>query len=139
MPALALLIGILLTIQGVVGLVAPDVFASVVRLMQTPPILYLAAVLRIAIGVVFVRAAGASRLCGFLRVFGFAIVIGGLLTPFLGVRFARLILDWWASGSSAVVRGFAAGSLVFGLLVLYAVTPARRTRLGGEAVSDAKA
>ncbi len=134
MPILALLIGLLLTVQGVVGLVGPDVFVSVIRYMQTPPMLYLAAVVRVAIGVALVRAAGVSRLRGFLRVFGFAIVIGGLLTPFLGVRFARLILDWWASGGSAVVRAFAAGSLVLGLLVLYAVTPARRSQLGGEAV-----
>ena len=134
LPVLALLIGLLLIVQGVVGLVAPDVFVSVVYSMQKSPMIYLAALVRVAFGVVLVRAADVSRLRGLLLVFGFAIVIGGLLTPFVGPRFARVILDRWASGGPELVRTFAAVSLLLGLLVIYAVTPARRSQIGGEAV-----
>ena len=67
---LALLIGVLLAVQGIVGIVAPDVFVGSIRFIQTPPVLYVAAVLRVVFGVVLVCAAPGSRAPTFLRVFG---------------------------------------------------------------------
>ena len=58
LPALlALFIGVLLGVQGILGIVAPDLFAGSIRFIQTPPVMYVAAVLRVAFGVVLVRAA----------------------------------------------------------------------------------
>jgi len=56
MAIAALLIGLLIAAQGVLGLAAPELFASVVMAFQTPPVIYLAAVIRIAFGVVLVLA-----------------------------------------------------------------------------------
>ena len=123
---LALLIGVLLIVQGLVGLAAPDVFLSMIRFMQKPPVIYVAAVLRVAFGIVLVGAAPGSRAPRFLRVFGFIIIIGGLLTPFVGVWIAQHILGWWTSGGPAVVRVFAGVSLALGILVAYAVAHRRR-------------
>lgn len=81
----ALLIGVLLVVQGILGIVAPDVFVGSIRFIQTPPVMYVAAALRVVFGVVLVCAAPGSRAPRFLRGFGFIIVIGGLLTPFVGV------------------------------------------------------
>jgi hypothetical protein len=67
---LALLIGVLLIIQGLLGIVAPDAFVGVVRFFQTPSMIYVAAALRIAIGIVLFCAVTESRLLIFLRVFG---------------------------------------------------------------------
>ena len=91
-PVIALVIGVLLIIQGLLGIVAPDAFVKVIRLFQSPPMLYVAAALRIAIGIVLICAATGSRLPMFLRIFGVFVVIGGcshrlwassLRTPFL--------------------------------------------------------
>ena len=57
-PVIALVIGVLLIIQGLLGIVAPDAFVKVVRLFQSPPMLYVAAALRIAIGIVLLCAVG---------------------------------------------------------------------------------
>src|SRR5450755_1089150 len=123
---LALLVGVLLVVQGILGLAAPDVFVGTIRFIQTPPVMYLAAAVRVVIGVVLVRAAPGSRAPKFLRVFGFIIIIGGLLTPFVGFWAAQHILGWWSASGSALVRVFAGVSLVLGLLIVYAVAPHRR-------------
>jgi hypothetical protein len=122
---LALLIGLLLIVQGILGIVAPDVFVSTIRFFQTPPVMYVAAVLRVVFGVVLVCAASGSRAPRFLRIFGFVIVIGGLLTPFVGVWASQHILDWWSASGPALVRVFAGVSLTLGLLIVYAVAPHR--------------
>lgn len=97
---LALVIGALLVLQGILGIAAPDLFLKTLRFIQTPPVIYLAAVVRVAFGVVLLRAAPVSRAPTFLRVFGLLIVIGGLLTPFLGVWAAHVILDWWSEAGT---------------------------------------
>jgi hypothetical protein len=55
---------------------------------------YVAAVLRIAIGM-------------FLCIFGVLIVIGGVLTAFVGFHFAQTILALWSSRGPSLVRLFA--------------------------------
>jgi hypothetical protein len=125
-PVLAFLVGLLLIMQGLGGIVVPDIFVSVVRFFQTPSIVYVAAALRIAIGIVLLCAVTESRLPIFLGVFGVLIVIGGALTPFVGVRFAHVILALWASRGPGLVRVFAAVSLMLGLFTVYAVTSPRR-------------
>ena len=124
---LALLIGLLLVVQGILGLLAPDVFVGSIRFIQTPPVMYVAAVLRVVFGIVLVCAATGSRAPGFLRVFGFVIVIGGLLTPFVGVWAAQHILGWWSTGGPAVVRAFAGVSLALGIAIVYAIARERRS------------
>jgi hypothetical protein len=121
----AALIALLLIVQGILGLAAPAVFVRVVRWFQTPPVIYLAAVLRVAIGVVLVCAAPGSRIPTFLRVFGFIILVGGVLTPFVGIQFAHMILDWWSAQGPALVRVFAGVSLALGIFTAYALAPKR--------------
>jgi hypothetical protein len=122
----ALVIGVLLIIQGLLGIVAPDAFVDVVRLFQSRSMVYVAAALRIAIGIVLLCAVTGSRLPMFLLIFGVLVVIGGVLTPFVGVQFAHTILTLWSSQGPGLVRLFAVVSLALGLLTSYAVSPIRR-------------
>lgn len=124
MPVAALSIGLLIVAQGVVGLAVPDVFVGIVRTFQEPPTIYFAAVIRFVFGVVLFRAAPHSRLPRMLRIFGALIAMGGLLTPFVGIPFARVVLNWWSD--PMVVRVWAAAALCLGMLITYATMPARR-------------
>jgi len=123
---LALCISLLLLVQGLIGLAAPDVFASVVRFMQTSPAIYAAAAVRVAVGSVLLQAASTSRLPIFLQILGAFVLLGGLLTPFVGRQFAEIILNWWSSHHPALVRLFAAVSLALGLVTAYAIAPRPR-------------
>jgi hypothetical protein len=122
----ARVVGVLVAVQGVVGLVAPDTFVALIRFFQVSPVIYAAAVIRIAIGIVLVRAAHQSRVPVALRALGLAILLGGALTPFFGARFARVILGWWAEGGPGVVRGWALASLAIGLFIGYATSSTHR-------------
>ena len=125
-PVLALCVGLLLIMQGLLGIAVPGVFVSVVRFFQTPSMIYVAAAVRIAIGIVLLYAVTGSRFPIFLRVFGALIVIGGALTPFYGAQFAHTILALWVSQGPSLVRLFAIVSLVLGLLTAYAAPATRR-------------
>jgi len=125
-PVLARLVGVLLIMQGILGILAPNAFVGVVRFFQTPSVVYVTAALRISIGVVLLCAVSGSRLPIFLRIFGLLIAIGGVLTPFVGVEFSHIILALWSSRGSGLVRLFAMVSLMLGLFTTYAVSPTRR-------------
>jgi hypothetical protein len=122
----ALVIGVLITAQGVLGLAVPEMFVGMVRRFQTPPVIYAAAILRALFGLILVLAAPTSRAPKSLRILGVLILIGGLLTPFIGARFGQLVLGWWWEGGAGVVRGWAGVALALGAFIVYATAPSRR-------------
>lgn len=121
----AFMIGILVVALGIFGLVLPDYFVRLVHLFQAPPIIYVAAIVRITFGIVLVLAAPASRATIALRILGIVIVVGGALTPFISVRLADLILGWWSWGPG-IVRAWAAAALLLGVFIIYATGHKRR-------------
>ena len=120
----ALAIGVLIVSQGIVGLLRPDAFLGLVREFQYPPVIYVAAIMRVVFGLVLYFAGPASRASTLLQVLGIFIVAGGLLTPYFGIYFAHLILGWWSDGHG-MVRWWAAFALVLGGFVVYATWPKR--------------
>jgi hypothetical protein len=122
----AMTIGVLIVAQGVVGMLWPQIFLGLVREFQYPPVIYIAAIIRVAFGLVLCFAAKASRARTLLQVLGVFIVAGGLLTPYFGIYFAHLILGWWSDGGGMVVRGWSAFAWVLGGFIVYATWPARR-------------
>ena len=126
MALVALFIGLFIAGLGMLGIVAPEAFLRSVAFFQVPPAIYLAAVNRTLIGIVLVRAAPASRAPKVLRVLGFVIAIGGLLTPFIGIWVGNAIIDWWSAWGTAMVRVWGGAGAAFGAFIIYAVVPQRR-------------
>ena len=126
MALVALFIGLFIAGLGMLGIVAPEAFLRSVAFFQVPPAIYLAAVNRTLIGIVLVRAAPASRAPKVLRVLGFVIAIGGLLTPFIGIWVGNAIIDWWSAWGTAMVRVWGGAGAAFGAFIIYAVAPRRR-------------
>lgn len=112
--------------RGVLGLASPTMLAGVVGTIQIAPGMYLAAVFRVLIGIVLVLAASGSRAPKSLRVLGALIFLAGLLTPFIGLQFAQLVLAWWSEGGPAVVHAWASALLLIGAFIVYANIPRRR-------------
>lgn len=121
----AFLIGALIVFQGVIGMIWPDLFLGLVREFQYPPVIYIAAIVRVAFGLVLCFAAPASRAPTLLQVLGVFIVAGGLVTPYFGIYFAHLILGWWSDGGGVMVRGWATFAIVLGSFIAWAAWPVR--------------
>jgi hypothetical protein len=124
---LGLVIGSLVILASASSFAAPDLRLSLERSMMTPAGLYAISALRIAIGLVFVLVAPASRAPRTLRVLGLIVMIAGLITPWFGVARARAALNWWASAGPLLMRLDAGvGMAIGGFLVYVFRTPTRR-------------
>jgi len=97
MRTLALAVGALVIVLGITGAVSPDLVFGVVRGAVTPAGLWIAAAVRVLIGILFVRTAPLSRAPGFLRTLGVLIVMAGIGTPLFGVERSRSVMDAWAA------------------------------------------
>lgn len=126
MRTLALLIGLLVLVLGVLGFIVPDTYLIIARHAVTPVGLYLVALFRMAIGLVFIRVAPSSRGPLGLRVLGVFAFLSGLVTPLGGVQGARNFIEWWAEQGHGVMRAWALIAVVFGGFVVWAVTGERR-------------
>lgn len=126
MKSLTLSVGLLIVAFGLVGVFAPGVLVTVGRHSVTPVGLYVVAVLRVFIGLVFLGAASASRTPRILRLLGILAIAGGLMTPLLGVERARTIMNWMLAPGLQVVRLWAVLAVAIGSFIIYAVVSRQR-------------
>ena len=91
MRLLGLVIGALVILAGATSFAAPDLRLALESWVTTPAGLYAITALRIAIGLVFVVAAPASRAPRTLRVLGLIAIIAGLMTPWFGAARSRAV------------------------------------------------
>jgi hypothetical protein len=122
----ALLVALITVAIGVVGLVSPDSVTSVRRLnFATPTRLYTAGAIRLAMGLVVVLGATASRAPKTLRVLGALMCIQGLSATILGPEHARTVLEW-ETMRPALLRAGAIVALASGAFMVFALTTGRR-------------
>ncbi len=121
MKTLGLLVGLLILVLGVVGVIVPDAMLLVSRQAATPVGLYVAGLVRVAIGLVLVSAAPASRYPVGLGALGIVSFLAGLATPLFGVSRARAIVEWWGAQGPAVMRLWCLVAVAIGIFVVFAV------------------
>ena len=127
MRLLGLVIGALVILGSAISFAAPDLRLSLERSMMTPAGLYAIAAMRIAVGLVFVLAAPASRAPRTLRVLGLIVIIAGLATPWFGVARAQAVLNWLESAGPLLMRLDAVVGMALGGFLVYVFrTPTRR-------------
>jgi hypothetical protein len=126
--SLALVVGVFIVAVGALGAAAPNtLMAFMESFIRATGALFVIAALRVAMGIVLVRAAAASRTPQALRVLGVIILVSGLITPLVGIARAHAILDWWSAQGAAFTRGWSVFALALGGFIVYAVVPQRRT------------
>lgn len=123
MTLVALIICLLTAAFGALGIASPSRLLDLVRHLQTPVAIYFAAGIRVVLGVALLLAAPASRAPGLVSFLGVAIIVIGVVTPFLGLERFRSLLDWWSAQGDAFIRGWAVLALVFGLGLAYLIVP----------------
>jgi len=119
----AFLVALFAITVGIVGLVSPDSVTMVRRLYFATPVgLYAAGAVRVAMGLVLILSAPASRAPRTLRAFGAVMCVQGLAATLFGPERARAILEWETMQGAALLRVGAAMSLATGAFVVFAVT-----------------
>ena len=124
---LGLAIGALVILVSALSFAVPDLRLALEESVLTPTGLYAITFLRIAIGLIFVFAAPASRAPRTLRVLGLVVIIAGLMTPWFGVTRAQAILNWVASAGPLLMRLDACVGMAMGGFLVYVFrAPTRR-------------
>jgi|ERR1051326_613576 hypothetical protein len=106
---------------GATGFVAPDVLVGIARRFASPVGIWIAAALRVVLGVALIFAAPGARVPTTMRVVGILVVIAGLLTPVFELSWFRGFLEWWFGH----MRLWAGIAVVVGAALAYGVSPAR--------------
>ena len=123
MKQLALALSLFVVILGAIGIIRPEALLGVARHFQSPAGLYVAAAIRIVLGVALLFAASTSRAPGVIRVLGIVVLVAGFITPFVGPERARAIIDWWSSQGPLSMRAWGGFALAFGSFLVWALIP----------------
>lgn len=119
---LATIVGFLMMLLGVSALLVPDRVLPFARFTTTPNGVYVAAAIRLLIGLILLIAAGASRFPRVLGVLGVLAVLGGIATLLLGTAGAQAISARLFNYGATIIRSFGVFVLAVGSFVVYAVT-----------------
>ena len=113
---------------GLLGLVSPDSLTAARRqYFATPTGLYTAGAVRLAMGLVVILGATASRAPKILRLLGALMCMQGLSAALLGPEHARTVLEW-ETMRPALLRLGAIVALACGVFMVFAVTGRRPAR-----------
>jgi hypothetical protein len=122
----AIAFGLAIVAIGVVAMVDPALLLGAATFTQTSVGLYIAAGLRVVFGLVLIGSATSARLPRTVRILGAFIVLAGIVTPFVGIERVGAIVEWWSAQGVAFLRAWGMLAAIFGLFIIYAVTPRRR-------------
>ena len=125
MRVAALAVALFAIIIGVVGIVAPDSLTRVRQHLMDEPavVLYIAGLIRVAMGLVLIVFAPRSRTPKTLRVLGVIMALQGIVPQFIGIDRERMILEQEVMLGSAALRAGALVALVSGCFIAFVVTP----------------
>jgi hypothetical protein len=124
MKLMALLVGVLIAVIGLVSVIVPHALIEFGQYFISPMGLYIAAALRVGIGVVLIKVSSASRTPRILRVFGIIAAVAGITTPLVGVDRARAIMQW-STQAPGLIRLWAVLALVLGGFITYSIAAGR--------------
>ena len=110
---------------GVTAIVAPDMILSLRSLAATQGALLVFGALRVAIGVVLIMTAPASRAPRTLQAAGALLLLAGLATPLFGVERTKAVLAWEAEQGPWLIRLGGTIVVALGGLLMVAFRPRR--------------
>jgi len=126
-------IGALVILASAINLAAPGLRLSLERSLMTPAGLSTIAAVRIAMGLLFVVAAPASRAPWTVRALGLLVIVAGLSTPWFGVARSRAVVNWLSNAGPLLMRLDAVvGLAIGGFLVHVFRLPTRRSAPSGD-------
>jgi len=114
------IIGIAIVVTGIAYLFRPSIMKWLMEFFKKDARIYLAGLLRLAIGTVFLWAAPECDRITIIRVLGVLFLAGGALIFILGSERMRRILEWWLTKPVWIMQILAVVTAAFGALIIYA-------------------
>jgi ABC-type bacteriocin/lantibiotic exporter with double-glycine peptidase domain len=120
MDTVVKIIGIVLVAIAIIFLIKPDIMKHLIEFFKKGSRIYLAALIRLALAVVFLLSARECDLTWVIVVFGVIFLIAGLLIFMLGAEKTRRFLEWYQKQSLVLLRVIAVIPLAMGAIIIYA-------------------
>ena len=118
---IALVLGVLMVLLGVTALAMPERVLPLAQFTTTPNGVYVATVIRLAIGIILLFAASQSRFPKVLRVISVLALVAGIATLMFGSSGVRLMASSLSKNGTVVVRVIGTFALLVGAFVVYAL------------------
>jgi hypothetical protein len=115
--SLLLLIALLMILLGLTGVFWPIGLIDFARWSFTPKGIYVAAAVRVVIGLVLLLAAGATATPKTVRVIGAILLAAGIATAFLNADTAQRVASWWLENGEDRLRITACLPLAVGIFL----------------------
>ena len=113
------IIGTAIVCLGLVYLIRPKTLRAIMRLFSVGNRLYLAAIVRFALAIIFFLGARECDLEKVIVLFGLIFIISGLLIFLLGIEKSKAIISWYQEQPIAIFRVVAIIVLSVGLIIVY--------------------
>ena len=126
---LAFVVALLISAAGAFGIFVPAGLVWIAEHSGTTGAFYVIAAVRVALGLLLISAASASRAPKTIRFVGYFVLIAGITTALIGLvamERARAMIDWWLLQGTGLVRLTGVLVLALGSFLAYACAPARR-------------
>ena len=113
------IIGILILAEGILFLLKPTFMCAVMAFFGKGKRLYLAAVLRITIAVIFLLAASQCKIPAIIIALGILLLVSAIVMFTVGLEKQKAFLGWWRQKPPLVLRLMAVTAILLGAVVLY--------------------
>lgn len=132
MKTLAFVLGVCIVAVGTFGILVPSTLPWVDRIFVSSGTVgfYVVAGVRLALALILISVASASRLPRAIQVLGYAILLLGIITALMGllaVKQGNAAIEWWLHLGPGIWRFAWALILVLGAFIAYACAPKRRS------------
>ncbi len=114
------ILGVLITLIGLVGIVVPRSFVQVIGGWEAESRFIAAVGIRMVMGVICLSAAPASRMPVVVQVIGIIAIAAAAVALLVGLERLNRLVEWWLGRPPIIVRMSAAFAAGFGVLLVFA-------------------
>ena len=114
------IIGIVIFCIGLVFIIRPEIMRATTQFFSKGSLLYLAAMVRLTLAIVFIMGARHCGIKWIIVMFGLIFLLSGLMIFMLGLQKAKGILRWYLEQPKFISRVVAGIVLGVGLIIVYA-------------------
>lgn len=112
------IIGIVLVLFALLCLIKPDFFRGIMRFFKKGRRIYIPALIRFALAIVFFLGARESENFWVIFAFGILFLLSGMLIIMLGPKRISTMLDWYLKQSVLFLRFLALVTAAFGVVII---------------------